>query len=339
LVLKGFKIMCLKLENFDKLTVDLDDKKKKGNSKKDLKRSEEVDGKAPMGTHETSRFDLDLDGSILCGKDPNGKPWNFDEEACRELNLDEVIAGDTLALLEKNLRTWNSMRDLLKRECMAQAPMVESTLVLTILVPVVFLFGIAHEFLYAKQESWLTTFNAVACLQVTVFTGFAFEALLLCVNANASFDMHNDIVAKNKESFLRRRRETVGDGSAEEKALADARKTLANRVAEARKAAAADPSDGKLAKEVAEAESSQLPQEVDQVLNYVKYLHISNVMDTMIQKIETKDVPITLLTVKVNRQLQGQALAACASYVFALGCLVAQQSDLMVRLEKSLTDL
>jgi hypothetical protein len=62
-------------------------------------------------------------------------------------------------------------------------------------------------------------------------------------------------------------------------------------------------------------------------------------MDTMIQKIETKDVPITLLTVKVNRQLQGQALAACASYVFALGCLVAQQSDLMVRLEKSLTDL
>merc|ERR1719428_2741386 len=108
------------------------------------------------------------------------------------------------------------MRDLLKRECMAQAPMVESTLVLTILIPVFFLLCIAHE-VYVRQDSWLTSFNAVALLHVTVFTVFASEALVLCVDANYSFDAHNDKVAKNKESFLRRRRETFAFADANAK--------------------------------------------------------------------------------------------------------------------------
>ena len=30
MILKDFKVMCLKLENFDKLTVDLNDREKKG---------------------------------------------------------------------------------------------------------------------------------------------------------------------------------------------------------------------------------------------------------------------------------------------------------------------
>jgi len=231
-----------------------------------------------------------------------------EKDARERLHLKETgIAGDRLALLEKNLRTWISMRDLLKRECMAQAPMIESTLVLTILIPVFFLLCIAHE-IYVRQEAWLTTFNAVACLQVTVFTAFASEALLLCVDANASFDEHNDIVARNKESFLRRRRETL--------------ETVQPMVTQSTR----------------DSTSSALDNDnVNRVLEYVKYLHISNVMDTMIQKIETKDVPITLLSIKVNRKLKAKAIAAVASYVFALVCLVAQQLDFVAGVEKSLT--
>jgi hypothetical protein len=259
-----------------------------------------------MGVYETSRFDLDLDGSILL-KEEKDLPFTLTEDDCKELNLDERLAGKDfgLSLLEKNLRTWNSMRDLLKRECMAQAPMVESTLVLTILIPVFFLLCIAHE-VYLRQDSWFTSFNAVACLHVTVFTVFASEALLLCVDANYSFDAHNDKVAKNKESFLRRRRETFAD---------DAIGSDLNKVDEA----------------FLLAHGERL-----QVLDYVKYLHISNVMDTMIQKIETKDVPITMLTFKVDRNLKGKAIAAVASYVFTLVCLVAQQFDYVTEVRQDM---
>lgn len=301
-ILKGFKVICLKLENFDVLTVDLNHHSAKGLAEEDLETSE--DGQVVRGKYETSLYDLDLDGSSVC------RPgWTLLKQDCLNLGLDESVAQDPLALLEINLRTWISMRDLLKRECMAQAPMIESTLVLTILIPVFFLVCIAHE-VYIRDDAWFTTFNTIACLHCVLFLAFASEALLLCVDANASFDSHNDKVAKNKESFLRRRKQ-AGEGA---RALG---KSQAEQDHDSVRLYAMDV-------------------QMDRVEAYVKYLHISNVMDTMIQKIETKDVPITLLSVKVNKRLQQRAMAVAASYLFTLACFVAQRYDVVSNFEKTI---
>jgi hypothetical protein len=279
MLLKDFKMMCLKLENFEFLTVDITKEIKKGRTDEDVRKSPDQRGK-----YETSFYDLDLDGSVVHDdtrkiliEESNRVPL------CAPKNL------DGLGLLEINLRSWISMRDLLKRECMALAPMIESVLVLSLFIPAFFLLCIAHE-IYLRQDAWLTTFNSVAVLHIIVFLAFATDALLLCVDANAKFDSHNDKIAKNKESFLRRRKQTKAESQGDTN---------------------------------------------ESIETYVKYLHISNVMDTMIQKIETKDVPITLLGVKVNRTLQSKALFAASSYLFTLVCIVAQRFDVVVELEES----
>jgi hypothetical protein len=287
MVLKEFKMICLKLENFDKLTVDLNKKKMKGRTEEQIKNSY-----GNLGAYETSKYDLDLDGSLVLNTDRVDSTISAEDVGA--LRLPEGMDG--LSILEINLRSWISMRDLLKRECMAQSPMIESVLVLTLLIPVLFLLCVAHE-VYVRNDAWLTTFNSVAVLHIIVFLTFAVEALLSCVDANAFFDSHNDKIAKNKESFLRRRRP---DG----------------------------PEDGKTPEEATQIMTKR-------VETYVKYLHISNVMDTMIQKIETKDVPITLLGIKVNRSLQEKALWVGASYIFTICCIIGQRFDAVNEFEKS----
>jgi len=83
---------------------------------------------------------------------------------------------------------------------MAQAPMVESVFVLTMILDIFFLLCIARH-VYDQHDVWFTTFNVVAIIQVFVFSILAFDALLLCVDANRYFESQADTITHSKESF------------------------------------------------------------------------------------------------------------------------------------------
>jgi len=235
---------------------------------------------------------------------PSGDLKELTEEGYKlDLTGREPIdrTGSTICPLDirqinTNLRVWLLIRDYLKVKSTEVTQAIENILVFSLLI----VSCCAGSMLFQRwqkkplEQILFSSLGSVCAFHTIVFGFFALDCVLKCTEANDFFDGHDDEIARNKEGFIR-------------KVSTDLNlRTETNH----------DMKDQKVEKMMDEmlGRVDNVQQTVSNNEMMQQQRNVLVLMDTVMQKISTKDVPITLLGYKIDSFFQKRIIALGVGY-------------------------